>query len=103
MQETDHRIQESPIYQGEDESVAGYYVVTTPWGGSPSSPVVKIYNSDGTDVSSTNLTGSASVSGDNVVLPTVHSLTNGAAYRLEIKFTISGSVVETWADLIGRK
>ena len=93
-------IKESPIHQGEDEQIA-YALTTTPWGSSPSSPVVTIKDADGEDVTSTYASGSASVSGDVITTPTILDLVDGAQYRLEIKFTVSGNVEEAWSDLYG--
>lgn len=92
------RIREAPLYQGEDETIA-YVLTTTPWGSTPTSVSVVLKNSAGTDVSSTNLSGAASVSGDNITTPAVISLTAGAQYRLEIKWTSSGNVFEAFAEI----
>ena len=87
--------------QGEDERVA-YSLTTTPWGTLPSSPVVKIYDITSgarTDVSSTCLSGSASVV-DNVVLtPLVIALTAGRLYRMEIKFVSGGNTFEPYVEI----
>jgi hypothetical protein len=101
MENTDRRIIESPLYQGVDEQIA-YTLTTTPWGSSPSSVAVVLKNSAGTDVSSTCLSGSASVAGDVITTPVVKSLTADAIYRLEIKFTVSSNIMEVWADIYGQ-
>ena len=93
-------IKESPIYQGEDEQIA-YTLTTTPWGSSPSSPVVTVKNAAGEDKTSDFTDGNASASGDVITTPTILDLVDGAQYRLEIKFTVSGNVEETWGDLCG--
>ena len=95
-------ILEGPLYQGVDEEIK-YKLTTTPWGSSPSSPsaVIKILPAD-TDVSSTCLSGSASAVGDVITLPTVKSLTAGTEYRLEVKFTVGGNVMEAWVKVIGQ-
>lgn len=99
---TDHLREfiESPLRQGKDEQIA-YTLTTTPWGSSPSSPVVTIYDQTGTDVSTTNLSGSASAAGDVVTTPKVISLTAGKRYRLEIKFTSGGNVFEVYGYILG--
>jgi len=102
MNESDHIIQESPIWVGADETVT-HSLTTTPWGSSPTGVAVKLYDNTGTDVSSTKLSGSASVNGDVITLPAITGLTAGAEYRLEVKFTVSGNTVETWADVYGRQ
>jgi hypothetical protein len=95
MKADDREFNESPLYQGEDERIA-HSVTTTPWGSSPSGVSVVLKDSDGTDVSATHLTGSSSISGDVITLPTMHSLTADERYRLEVKFTVAGNEVEAW-------
>lgn len=82
--------------QGADEEIV-YTLTTTNWGTSPSSVTVKAYDlsNASADVSTTVLSGSASVSGDVITLPTVKSLTAGRIYQIEVKFTAGGSVFET--------
>ena len=89
------RVIESPLYQGEDEEIV-YNLTTTPWGSSPSAVAVKVYDFDGNDVTATVTSGAASVAGDVITLPTIKSLTAGTEYRLEVKFTTGGSVMEAW-------
>lgn len=92
-------IVESPLRQGEDETIA-YTLTTTPWGSSPSSVSVKLYEgADRTDRSSTMLSGSPDTTGDVITTPAVTGLTYGEVYRLEIKFTISGNVFEAFARI----
>ena len=105
MDATSREIVESPLWQGADEEIA-YGLTTTNWGSSPSSPAVVLYSYSGgtyTDVSSTCLSGSASVSGDVITTPVVKSLEVDTKYRLEIKFTISSTVYETWAWINGQR
>jgi hypothetical protein len=90
----------SPVYQGQDEEIA-YGILTTEWGSNPTSVSVKLYDTDGTDVSSTSLSGSASVSGDTITTPVVKLLTAGEKYRLEVKFTCSGNVFEPFLIIWG--
>jgi hypothetical protein len=92
-------VQESPLVQGEDESIT-YNLTTTPWGSSPSGTVVKVYDiTDGgeTDVTSTIIpSGSPSESGDVITLPAVTAMTAGKKYRLDIKFTAGGNTLEAF-------
>ncbi|MCB0128705.1 MAG: hypothetical protein KDE58_40850 [Caldilineaceae bacterium] len=94
------------VRQGEDEQIR-YSVTTTNYGSSPSS--VSIVAKDITDahnptvVTGSVLSGSASVSGDVITLPLLHSLTAGHKYKIEVMFTDSNSNVwepwlEVWAD-----
>lgn len=94
------KIKESPLHQGADEKIA-YTLTTTPWVSSPTSPVVVLKNEAGTDVSSTNLSGTASATGDVITTPLVQSVTPGAKYRLEVKFTVGSGIYEAWADVYG--
>lgn len=93
---------ESPLFQGEDERVA-YRLNTTPWGTSPSSPTVVLYDVDNADVTATYMTGSPSASGVYITCPILHSLVDGAQYRMEIKWVDSGNTLETWVDIYGQK
>lgn len=86
---------ESPFTQGEDERIA-YQIDFTRWGSSPSSPVVVVKTSSGTDVTATHASGSASVTGNVVTTPVIHSLASGQRYRLEVKVTIDGNVLEAY-------
>lgn len=91
---------ESPLEQSTDAQII-YKLDTTKLGGDsdtpPSSPAVVVYNTtSGVDVSATVLSGSPSVTGSDefVTLPTLKSLVKGYEYRVEIKFTIDGSIYE---------
>lgn len=102
MNDQSREIKESPIWQGVDEQIA-YTLTTTPWGSTPTSPTVVIKDSTGADVSGTVMpSGSPSVAGDVITTPIVKSLTAGARYTMEIKFTISSNVFECFAVLIGQ-
>ncbi len=103
MKAEDREIIESPLYQGEDESIA-YSLTTTPWGSSPTSIVVTAFELDGTDVSSTVLSGSASVTNDVITMPAIVSLTDGKVYRIEVKFTDSdGNIWEPYFYVNGQE
>ena len=83
------------VAQGVDEQIA-YSVTTTAWGSTPTSVGVVVKNSAGTDVTSTVASGSASVTGDIITLPVIKSLTAGEVYRVEVKFTVSGNILECY-------
>lgn len=102
---------ESPLYQGVDESIV-HSVTTTPWGSSPSSIVVKLYEFGGggpeiaaswSDVSSTKLTGSASAAGDVITLPAISGLEVGKTYRVEVKFVSGGKTLEAFGIIYGQR
>ena len=84
--------------QGADEKIP-YKLTTTPWGSAPSSVVVKCFDitTTRTDVTATNLSGSASVDGDVITCPLLQSLTAGNTYRLEIQFVAGGVTWEAYA------
>lgn len=67
------------------------FTITYPWASSLSSAGCNIYK-DGTDVTSTNMTGSTSTSGNVQTLKTLQSLVKGR-YVLLANVTISSSVV----------
>lgn len=95
-------IREGPQEQGTDESIK-YTLTTTNLISSPESASATIYSYDGstyTDVTATNMTGSASISGDVITLPTIHSLVEGTNYRVEVQFVKSGNTFEYWAYLV---
>lgn len=105
MNDADRRVIESPLYQGIDEEIA-YLLTTTPWGATPTSVTVKLYAWAGgtyTDVSTTCLSGSASVNGNVITTPVVKALVAGTNYRLEIKFTCTGNVFETFCEIRGQR
>lgn len=97
-------IKESPMPQGVDEEIS-YQLTTTPWGSTPSSISVTVYNitSGKTDVTSTVMpTNSPSPSGDVITLSKLKLLDAGNTYRVEIRFTCSGNVFETFAIVHGQ-
>jgi len=106
MNKTSRMVVESPIYQGEDEQIV-YTLTTTPWGSTPTNVAVTLYSvstlMEYTDVSSTCLSGSASVDGDTITTPIVKLLVEDTLYQLEIKFTCSGNVLEAFCLIRGQK
>lgn len=95
---TKREIRESPIEQGTDEDIS-YQLDTSPWGGSPTSVEVVVYEVDGntfTDVTATVCTGAASVNGDMIILPSISNLEAGKTYRVEILFSCGVGQLEAW-------
>lgn len=87
------------VAQRTPERVA-YTIDTAPYGGSPTSVVCTLYQVAAgarTDVTTTNLSGSPTTSGDTITTPLVDSLAAGASYILEVKFVSGGN---TWAPLL---
>lgn len=101
-------VKESPLTQGKDETVS-YELTTTPWGSSPSSPVVTII--DVTNGGYTALTpaqmavvmpvNNPTVAGDVITLSPLLGLTVGKSYRVEVQFTTGGQVLEPYFIVIG--
>lgn len=95
-------IRESPWEQGADEE-RDYVLDTGPWGGSPSSVVVKLFADDGEDVTDTLISGEPSINGDTVVTGLIGGLEVEREYRLEILFEHAGRVEEAWGIIICTK
>ena len=97
------KIIESPLYQGVDEEIP-YGLTITPWGASPTSISVVLKDVNGVDVSTTHLSGVATVSGNVITLPVLKDLVADTWYRLEVKYTLSGNtIVEAWAEVYGEE
>ena len=94
---TKRDVEQGVLQQGVDESIP-YTLTTTPWGSSPTSVSVKAYARTGvavwSDVTSTVLAGTATVSGDIITLPALSALTEGVEYRIEVKFTSASTIFE---------
>lgn len=97
MSAKEREVVESPWEQSAKEVIA-YRLTTTPWGSGATSPVVRLYHYDPvsmtfTDVSGTNLSGSANMAGEVLVTPAVTGLTEGERYYLEFQFVVSGNTL----------
>lgn len=96
----------SPFPQGEDEEIS-YEFDFTPWvdSSAPTTPVVTLWNiispNKETDLSSSNLSGSASVSGNIVSTPLVYDLKRGAEYRLNVLVTLDGNKKSAFVKILG--
>lgn len=98
MGDTKREVNESPLIQGDDECIA-YTIDFTRWG-TPSGPTVTLYDETAAaDVSSTNLTGSASVTDNVVTTPEVYGLTRGHLYRLSCAVTIDGNTMSAFCRI----
>lgn len=102
------QINESPITQGEDESLV-YSLTTTPWGSDPTAVSATVWDvtdadetDDWTDVTDDVMpVNNPSVAGDVITLSPLESLTDGHVYRMEIQFTCGDNTFETYALIIG--
>lgn len=107
MSTAEREIKESPIRQSAKE-VISYRLTTTPWGTGAANPVVRLYrynpvNQSLTDVSGTNLTGTASMSGEVLITPAVTGLVEGERYYLECQFVVSGNTLVAYAKIVGEE
>jgi len=98
---------ESPLFQGADETIV-YKITTTPWASNITTLSSKIYSysfADGsyTDVTSANMTGSTTSSGDVVTLPAIAGLSANIRYRVEVKFSSSGNTFEPYFWIYGQR
>lgn len=92
-------VRESPQYQGVDEEITYRFDWTLV--GAPTVPTVVIKNHSGVDVSTTCLTGAASIVATYFVqTPTVSDLVAGEVYRLECKATVAGNILERVCEII---
>ena len=85
---------ESPSIQGADESIA-YGITTTPWGSTPTSLAMVLYDvtdpDNPSDVTSTKTEGSITASGDVITTKRIKLLVLDHVYRAEVKFTDANS------------
>lgn len=89
--------------QGTEEEIV-YTLDVSANGSDPTDVTVKVYSESGvgdgktfTDVTSTVMpTGDPAVSGNVITLPLLKSLTVGATYRIEVKYTLDGNVLEDY-------
>jgi hypothetical protein len=104
-------IKEGNQRQGADEQVV-YRLDTSNWSATPTSPSTPSSTSAAiftvtdvagvttyTDVTATKMSGATSVSSQYITLPTVTGLVAGTEYRVEVKFTLEGSVFEAYATI----
>lgn len=94
-------VQESPKQQGPDEKLH-YIFDFTPWGiTAPTDPVVQMLDAKTlADVSSTVLSGTATVSGAQVTTPLVQSLTAKQRYILTCQVSQGDEVAEAYCSII---
>lgn len=98
-------MEESPKRQGINEQIA-YRVKTFPVSSGPSLPSVTItILQTGVDVSATCLSGAASIDPDgiHIITPVVKSLTAGVTYRMYVRYTMDGQILEDYGDIIGER
>jgi len=95
----------SPLFQGEDESVA-YEFDFENWGTPVAGTlVVELKNDAGTDITLTNVTGAPFITATYIcVTGFVHSLTAGKEYRIECLAEMDdGNTLEAFARIIAEE
>lgn len=85
----DIEVNESPIYLTAGESRP--FTVTFEQASSVATTSAKIYK-NGSDSTGTNMTGSTSVSGNVVTLPTISALIGSERYVVELTATVDGII-----------
>ena len=100
---TQRKVKENGISKGVNEAVAYTMIVHKTWGTPSTVNSVKAYEVDGevlTDVSDSVLTGTASVNGQEILLPHMAGEL-GKSYRIDINFTTSeGNTEEGYLFLV---
>ncbi len=92
---TSREVIEGPQIQGVDERLT-YALDISQWGSNPTA-IVCVIKLGTQDVTATVSTGSPSATSATVItLPQIHSLVAGLEYRVEVKFTVAGQVVEAY-------
>ena len=96
-------IKEGTQYQGTTEEVTYSLTYPSSWG-TPTAPAVTAYTVNETtgaltDVTSTVLSGSASVLGQVVTLPEMKSLTADVLYRVVVTVTSGTNLFTAWAHV----
>ena|SRR3990172_4053603 len=101
-------IRESPLPQGEDESIT-YELTTTPWGSTPTNVSIVVFDvtnadetSDWTDVTNTVMPiNDPDVVGDVITFSPLKNIIDAHVYRMEIGFTVAIGDVETYCIIFG--
>lgn len=100
------RVLERDITQGVNEEIVRTLTVPTSWATDPpTNAEVKVYDKtdDYADVTSTTVSGSATVDGQVITLPAIKSLVRDHHYHVEVRFTGSGNKLSAWFEIICRR
>ena len=88
------------IRQGKNETIA-YIVKFGKWGTTVTTPTNYTYDHNGTDTSTTNLTGSTTISGTDMTTKGLTALVSGETYRFHQRAVVDGNTMEAWGYVIG--
>lgn len=104
MAQNSREVAEGIQYQGEDETII-YTLDVSAVGSNPTSTSVVVKDTvNGTSVTATTMpTGSTSVAGNVITLPALKSLTADILYRVEVKYSVSGNVLESYFYVQGQE
>lgn len=102
----DTELDGSPVAQSEYED-RRWRIDLWP-GAQPSTPTCTIHEITGVDIygsdlSATKMHGNASVDGDTIYTPFVFVLNAPKEYRVNVRFTSGGNVMERWFRVKARK
>ncbi len=90
MAKSSRYVQESPVDQGPYDQI--FYIFSfDELGGSPTSPVVELFDMEDLSDQASKLVGSASVDGDDVLTPIVQDLVRDHTYSLRVSAVVNGS------------
>lgn len=103
MADNIREVAEGRQYQGEDESIS-YTLDVSAVGSSPSSVSVVVKEAfTGTAVTATVMpTNSPTVASNIITLSPLKLLTAGVLYRVEVKYTVSGNILENYFEVMGQ-
>jgi hypothetical protein len=100
------RIIPNTIGQGKNEEIS-YKIDFTKWcrnGNPPTIATVQLLRQDtGADVTVANCTGASSILGNEITTPSIHSLLPDIQYRLNVRGTIDGNILEAWVIIVGEE
>jgi hypothetical protein len=104
MADNSREVAEGRRYQGEDESIV-YTLDVSAIGSTPSSVSVAVKDwTNGTGVTSTVMpTNSPTVNSNVITLSPLKLLDIGTLYRVEVKYTISGNILESYFYVQGQE
>lgn len=109
MSSSTRRIQQGQQSQGSREQIA-YALTTTPWGASPNTVQVTVYDvtaargdDNWTDVTATTTSGVVGIVGDVITTPLIIDLTPGHLYRVEIAFRTGAQRFVAWMEIRGER
>ncbi len=103
---TVRQVEQGQLPQGLDEIIS-YKVDTTPWGGPPTSPVLKVWRHDNgawVDVTATVApSGAPTVDGNIITFQPIKLLEDDFVYRAIFQWIYSGNTLSAFLDILAEK